>query len=330
MNDTNIHNEQQPIPLNQALKECRLAANLSVDELAQRLNLKSSVILNLENNLDKVISDGIYPLIYLRGYLINYSKELKLPNIESYAEFQQLSHPSESVTSLQNTYVFNDGQKLSKKILLVTLFTLVVGGIGIVYFDNTTVNDVDIDPITSQEEIENIIKPLSSTEKIVETPVKEVLEEVETEEFIAVPDVIETVSKPVVEESKKTVVEEIKKPVAVKPEVTEVVVEKPVDKATEIITAPVVSSETEKTQQTAETTTLKLLFEEESWAVVMDAKNKRLAFGLYQAGKELDLVGSAPFALKLGNPTGVVMYYDDQLIEKDFVQGKMAKFSLPE
>ena len=196
MNDTNIHNEQQPIPLNQALKECRLAANLSVDELAQRLNLKSSVILNLENNLDKVISDGIYPLIYLRGYLINYSKELKLPNIESYAEFQQLSHPSESVTSLQNTYVFNDGQKLSKKILLVTLFTLVVGGIGIVYFDNTTVNDVDIDPITSQEEIENIIKPLSSTEKIVETPVKEVLEEVETEEFIAVPDVIETVSKP--------------------------------------------------------------------------------------------------------------------------------------
>jgi len=321
MNDTNIHNEQQPIPLNQALKECRLAANLSVDELAQRLNLKSSVILNLENNLDKVISDGIYPLIYLRGYLINYSKELKLPNIESYAEFQQLSHPSESVTSLQNTYVFNDGQKLSKKILLVTLFTLVVGGIGIVYFDNTTVNDVDIDPITSQEEIENIIKPLSSTEKIVETPVKEVLEEVETEEFIAVPDVIETVSKPVVEESKKTVVEEINKPVAVKSEVTEVVVEKPVDKAT---------SETEKTQQTAETTTLKLLFEEESWAVVMDAKNKRLAFGLYQAGKELDLVGSAPFALKLGNPTGVVMYYDDQLIEKDFVQGKMAKFSLPE
>lgn len=334
MTEENIHNEQQPIPLDQALKDFRLAANLSVDELAQRLNLKASVILNLENNLDKVISDGIYPLIYLRGYLINYSKELKFPDVESYPEFQKLSHPSESVTSLQNTYIFTDKQKLSKKILLLTLLLIAGGGIAVTYFGNTSTDSegaTESESSITQSTSENaVIQLSSSTEKVEETiqevskpeVVEEEAEELETEEYVAVPDVVEAVVAPAVEDTKK--------PLTVAPEVKEVVVEDVVETAA--IVTPVIQPEpvVEQAQPIVEGTPLKLLFEEESWAVVTDAKGKRLAFGLYQAGKELDLVGSAPFSLKIGNPTAVVMYYDDQLVENNFVRGKMANFSLPE
>ena len=328
MTEENKHNEQQQIPLDQALKDFRLAANLSVDELAQRLNLKTSVILNLENNLDKVISDGIYPLIYLRGYLVNYSKELKFPDVESYSEFQKLSHPSESVTSLQNTYIFTDKQKLSKKILFLTLFIVVVGGIAVSYLGSSA-NDAD-EVIEKQTESNNaVIQP--STDKVDDVveaaPKIDVIEELKTEEYVAVPDVVEAVITSDVKEVTETL--------TIEPEIKEVIVEQPVVEepivaAPVVAAAPVVQATAEENQPTAESTTLKLLFEEKSWAVVTDAQGKRLAFGLYQSGKELDLVGNAPFSLKIGNPTAVVMYYDDQLVENNFVQGKMANFSLPE
>jgi len=329
MNEENIHNEQQQIPLDQALKECRLAANLSVDELAQRLNLKASVILNLENNLDKVISDGIYPLIYLRGYLINYSKELKFPNVESYPEFQQLSHPSESVTSLQNTYIFSDKQRLSKKILLLTLVIVAIGVMAFVYFNNSSTavsGETEGEQSAEASKVENATMQLPSTpekaeELVKETETPEVAEELENEEYVAIPDVQEAIIADAVEDTPKPLVT-----------TTEIVADEVVEtpKAESVVSTPVTQVTEEETQPAVEGNRLKLLFEERSWAVVTDAKDQRLAFGIYESGKELDLIGTAPFSLKIGNPTSVVIYYDEQLVENNFVRGKMATFSLPE
>jgi len=329
MNEENIHNEQQQIPLDQALKECRLAANLSVDELAQRLNLKASVILNLENNLDKVISDGIYPLIYLRGYLINYSKELKFPNVESYPEFQQLSHPSESVTSLQNTYIFSDKQRLSKKILLLTLVIVAIGVMAFVYFNNSSTavsGETEGEQSAEASKVENATMQLPSTpekaeELVKETETPEVAEELENEEYVAIPDVQEAIIADAVEDTPKPLVT-----------TTEIVADEVVEtpKAESVVSTPVTQVTEEETQPVVEGNRLKLLFEERSWAVVTDAKDQRLAFGIYESGKELDLIGTAPFSLKIGNPTSVVIYYDEQLVENNFVRGKMATFSLPE
>ena len=335
MNEENIHNEQQQIPLDQALKECRLAANLSVDELAQRLNLKASVILNLENNLDKVVSDGIYPLIYLRGYLINYSKELKFPDVESYPEFQQLSHPSESVTSLQNTYIFTDKQKLSKKILLLTLVIVTMGVMTFVYFSNSSTavsGETEEEQSVEPSKVENATLELPSVPEKEEKVVKEAEapEILENEEYVAIPDVQEAIIPDAVEDTAT--------PLTTSPEVVEEEVVE-ISKAEPAVSTSVTQLAVEETQLAVEEpqvqldvegNTLKLLFEERSWAVVTDAKDQRLAFGIYESGKELDLVGTAPFSLKIGNPTSVVFYYEDQLVENNFVRGRMATFSLPE
>ena len=345
MTEENIHNEQQPIPLDKALKDFRLAENLTVDEIADRLNLKASVISNLENNLEKVISDGIYPLIYLRGYLINYSKELKFPKIESYVEFQQLSHPSESITTLQNTYVFNDKQRLSKKILLITLLITIAVIVGIFYFDKTSTN------IKTEAGIELNKKEIEKDDALILTPVfSENVEEL-TEKTFNIDSVDEVENYAVTSEVKskpsRPHAEKIENNLAV----DEAIAKEEVVIAKVIVTTPDIKSpvtsvlnvqpaiadiaqdnfEDRITEENIiEESTLKLLFEEESWAVVTDAKNERLAFGLYQTGKELDLVGTAPFSLKLGNPPAVVIYYQDQLIENNFERGKIAKFSLPE
>jgi len=321
MTEENKHNEQQPIPLDQALKTARLAANLTVEEVAQRLNLKPSVIENLENDLETVIASEVYPLIYLRGYLINYGKELKLPDVESYPEFQSLSHPSESVTSLQNTYIFNDPQKRTSKILLVSLLLFTAVIMTVVYYSNTS-TDIDMEASFAEPEVEALTtevapKPVKQVAPVIEEPVPE--REVVSEEYVAVPDIQPVLELEEEEDITPVVAAATPEPVAPK---EEVVAAKPVPE--------VELTQTPQAESTDRESRLKLLFEEESWAVVTDAKGKRLAFGLYQSGKELDLVGTAPFSLKIGNPTAVVMYYQDQLVENNFVRGKMANFSLPE
>jgi len=358
-----IHNEQQTIPLDQALKNARLAANFTVEEIAQRLNLKQTVIENLENNLERMIADEVYPLIYLRGYLINYGKKVNLPDVESYPEFQSLSHPAESVTSLQNTYIFNDPRKNTRKILLLSLLSFAIVIIGIVYYntvsedasqaevanvettnvETTNVETINISaPVTATPAIaEPLISAQSPSEKttrdkttlanesvvqkaVTEAEVKPTIEPEEVDK--AAPPVEET---PVVPEASPVVI-------AAKPTVAKPTAPKPATKITESVSQVATSKpstvvpQAVKSNDVAEQSTLRLMFEAESWAVVTDAKGKRLAFGLYQSGKELDLAGTAPFSLKIGNPTAVVMYFQDQLVENNFVQGKMANFSLPQ
>jgi cytoskeleton protein RodZ len=332
MTELDMHNEQQPIPLDQALKDCRLAAKLTVEEISLRLNLKASIISNLENNLEKVIADGIYPMIYLRGYLINYSKELKFPDLESYPEFQKLSHPSESVKSLQNTYIFNDKKKVSKKIvwgslILFTVVIVVLAFLGRMEPETQTQSQLSLEQVvtenavmqlpTNTEQVDEQFYPESETEIIIEDPV--------AEEYVAVPEVKAAQDIPAQVETKKQLVVKTE-PVVVIPE--PVVEVKPVVEKT-VAEKPAVVANVDKVKISSETHTLKLIFEDECWAVITDAKGKRLAFGLYQNGKELDLSGTPPFNLKLGNPSAVNIYYQDKLVQRKFSDGKMATFTLP-
>lgn len=124
---------EHQMTLGNALKEHRLAANLSIDQLALKLNLKATVIDGIENNLEQMIVDKPYPIIYLRGYLANYSKAVQLRDVESYPEYQQLIQPSKSINTLSNPYILVEKPKPSHKFGWFVLFLFVVGGILVAY-----------------------------------------------------------------------------------------------------------------------------------------------------------------------------------------------------
>ncbi|WP_298941881.1 helix-turn-helix domain-containing protein [uncultured Psychromonas sp.] len=125
--------------LGKVLQEHRLAANFSVDELALKLNLKATVIKDIENNLAQLIEEKVYPLIYLRGYLANYSKVVHLSNLQSFPEYQKLSRPAKSVNTLSNPYILTNNKKSSNKFAWFILL-LFIGGIAttIYYWENVT------------------------------------------------------------------------------------------------------------------------------------------------------------------------------------------------
>jgi len=333
-----LQQEMQSTPLDQALKDSRMAAGFSIDDMALKLNLPASVIKNLETDLEKVIEDEVYPLIYLRGYLINYSKALHFPDVESYSEYQKLSHPSESVTTLQNPYVFTEKKKISKKIIWLGIILFIAAMGTIVYFGETSkkVDEATSETVVTENVKINLPSPVVETtneteiEKVVsevvvveESVVEEPVEVIEAEEFVAVPEIEAGV---VINSHDDT-----KKPLSVEPTTQEAVVVTPIVEPVVVETPAVVETVAiEKAVTPATIETLKLVFAEECWAVITDSKGKRLAFGLYQSGKELDLAGVPPFALKLGNPTAVDIYYQDKLIERTYEEGKMADFSLPQ
>ena len=337
MTEIDMENEEQKLPeqepeqkvsLSHALKSCRIAANLSVEDIAQKLNLKESVILNLEDDLAHLIADEVYPLIYLRGYLISYCKELDFPDVESYSEFQKLNHPSEFVTSLKNPYIFSDKKKLSKKILWTSLLLFIITLSVIAYYSKVPENAKSaIEQIVT----ENIVMDLSMDDedkiKIIDDQgafINSDESDADSDDYIPLPDIDPKKEAPVVEEENEPLVS-VESTTIVMPNV----VEPKVVEQKEVVKTALNIDNTEQSE-VIDTHSLKLTFEGECWAVITDAKGNRLAFGLYKEGRELALSGIPPFNLKLGNPTAVNIFYQDKLIERNFVEGKIANFTLPE
>lgn len=122
--------------LDKVLKESRLAANLSIDEVALKLNLKETVILDIENNLEQVIAENRYPIIYLRGYIANYSKMVGVSDLKSYPEYQQLIHPEKRVTTLKSPHILRAKKSSAKKVVWTIFLLMLLTAAGLAVFWN--------------------------------------------------------------------------------------------------------------------------------------------------------------------------------------------------
>ena len=74
---------------------------------------------------------------------------------------------------------------------------------------------------------------------------------------------------------------------------------------------------------------LSLHFKEESWVEISDA-NKRLLFGLQRQGRRRELAGEPPLKLLIGNASGVELTVNDQpySVPSSGVNGKVARFEI--
>ena len=135
------HKAEQPILLQQALKDSRLAANFSVEDIAQKLNLKVTVIRDIEDNLEQIIIDQVYPQIYLRGYLANFGKIVDLSDIESFPQYQELIRPEKSATMLKSPHTIQHKKGVSKEAVGVLFLLLLVFIISALYFGFSSIKD---------------------------------------------------------------------------------------------------------------------------------------------------------------------------------------------
>lgn len=314
------------VPLGQALKDARIAASLSVDEVAEQLNFAPSTVRDFEDNLAQILETKKYPVIYLRGYLSNYAKLVGLNTLELFVEYQQLASVQKKTKKLPpSDLIIPHTKKRSKKLPLFLLFVAVI--FVVIYLFQKQL-------FTSTEQT----APL--TESIAEQPVVQqgnvliAKGDLSGEDTAAeLPDtVIESQTAPVETNLPETVIApETDKPL--QEEVKQLPQQLPQqqDEVSEFNTSAVSESSAPQTIEKVQTESerLSLAFNAECWTEVFDATGKRIAFGLYQNGNVLSLAGVAPFKLKLGDPSVVEIQYQDQIIEGEFTPGRSARFSVP-
>lgn len=291
-------NNQEPkivVPLGQALKDARLVASLSIEEVAEQLNLGVTAVREFEDALDELLISNKYPAIYLRGYLANYGKLVGLGKLNQFAEYQQLSLPcckNERPMSRPLSLSVTKNKK-SKPWFSILLMLLVV--VAVVYFmiqrssENSSVETNALALVATKTEKQQLKLPLAISSGAVET-----VEVVKNEKQVIAID--ETVQE-------ESVTAEI-------PQLIEK--EEPVDEVVETVES------------------LTLTFSADCWTEIHDATEKRLAFDLYKEGRSLTVQGVPPFKLKLGDPSAVEIQYQDTIIKRESEAGRSTRFSVPE
>ena len=76
---------------------------------------------------------------------------------------------------------------------------------------------------------------------------------------------------------------------------------------------------------------LEMRFSQNCWVNVLDAEGNRVAYGTKQAGYIMQVTGTAPFTVTLGNPSVVTINFNQQAFDMSaFPGGRVAKFTIPE
>ncbi len=335
-----MNNQEQTIiaPLGQALQDARLLASLSVEEVAEQLNLAMCTVRDIEDDLDNTIESQKYPAIYLRGYLTNYAKLVGLDKLNQFIEYQDLSPCQKAQVNLRSPMIIPPPVKKRSKLLWLLLITIIAVCIYLLalqqgfFTENTPVNpDIEETKFSSEGSFAEVNIITAAQEK------DEISVESEAADIVPATDIvaknkIQTEAEIVKETIAAAVVEE-------QPEADLLTMQETTEKDALITNKQVITDDAslDKTspeqmlEQTAVTMeSLQLTFSADCWTEIFDARGKRLAFDLYKKGSLLTVNGVAPFQLKLGDPSVVEIQYQDKILEREFAVGRTTRFSIPQ
>ena len=331
--------------LGKALQDARLSASLTVEEIAERLNLAVSTVRDIEDDLDNMIENQKYPHIYLRGYLANYAKLVALQKLNQFPEYQQLlgsqplpkkQHPSESVSPVKKRV-----KRLLLLFLVIAVACLVFFIVKQVFFsENKTdlpeIEEIKLDDENTAPKTEVIARTETEAANVAVASENAEIPSVVSQTEITVVAQDTVVAKKVITATADVVAEQNVNPSITRPNSqTAILTSSESELKTEAIiknsvNAQQLLSKQEVTEADAPAIELlQLTFSADCWTEIFDATDKRLAFDLYKKGTSITVNGVAPFRLKLGDPSVVAIQYQNKTVEHEFAAGHVVRFSIP-
>jgi cytoskeleton protein RodZ len=313
------------------LQAARIKQGLSVEDVAGRMHLSTSILESIEeNNFDEITAP-----IFVKGYLRAYARIVALSEdemIEQYIDMYSEEDPPISSTS-------NMVPELSVKDARIKwttyLVILVLGVLLAAWWWNKQQNQeapISLDAQTSAvDESAGADAPVVGSEIQAGSEIEIASTETGEASQAAVPDsgaptpeaTTEAVedelpaADPVVTAAGETEPEpetsvELSEPVETavpseSPEVTETQAEEP-ETAAGALARPDRSAP-------AGTDKLQIIVHADTWADVKDAGNYRLVYDLLRADSSMVLMGKAPFAVFLGNGHGVELLFNGEEID---------------
>lgn len=320
--------EESIITAGQLLHDARIARDLSLKEVSDNLNLKLSVIGNIESDVD----DAAISSIFMRGYIRCYARYLKIPEADVLAAYDcQQSDCSQKEAELQSFSRRTKQESHDNRLMLASYCIL---GFMLVIFLIWGFQRNDTAVVVPELAVENSAienSPVKASDSDIKPRVmpKVTLEQVE--------QMVE-LFQPTKTEKSAVIVKPIIKPIPtlalpttetlkVTDDVTQQAATEIIELDDDIITSDdLAESEGENIIQGL----VELTFIGDCWVEIKNSQGKVLMTGVKEAGQILQLQGEIPLNIKLGAPEQVQIRFAGANIDlSKFRKGRLAKFELP-
>jgi cytoskeleton protein RodZ len=332
--DEQAKNEQRSTGIGpgERLQAARIQQGLSLDDVANRMHLSSSILEALEDNEFEEITAPIF----VKGYLRAYSRIVSLDEddmIDQYVHFYSEADPPISSISKTTSELSAADPRIKWTTYIVVL---IIGVLLAAWWWNKEQNEEA--PISLDSQSPSLEEPARSDDAVVTSEIEAVSEELieadetgaastsQTASVIAAevePAEVAAVSEPSVAEA------EVVETEGVEVEVVEtgVVETERQAVAAEVAAAEIAAAEMEspETAQVAPdenfriaaggSDKLKVVVHADTWADIKDATSHQLAYDLLRADNTLELTGQAPFSIFLGNGHGVEIIFNGEEID---------------
>ena len=325
MTESRITLSTDTLSLGQQLKQSREALQLSIEDVAQKTNLKKSHIESLENDI--FILQNVAPT-FVRGYVRNYLRFLRLPEVlASSVNYGEVKIPKEVLHKTSAGKVVQKSQNLWVKYLTICVLLAAIGMTLLWWWQDYQQEQENRDqfvnnavPVETTPATNNTIE-ITSQETPTEPTAQTAAQAVENAENVA--PVAET-------QAQAQAVSETTAPVAnVENNAQQIAVT-----ATDVLAQPTTGNIQNSVMPAAETAIgnddLRIeITGKESWITVKGNQSKKsLVEKLYNNGEVLTFNGNEQYRLTIGAPANVKIYYKGQEVPLK-IDGRVARIKLP-
>ncbi|WP_299074907.1 RodZ domain-containing protein [uncultured Paraglaciecola sp.] len=329
--------EQQEVTLQgpgQILKQARERANLSHQDIANRIKLKKVVIEALErDNYDMDVSQT-----FLKGYLKLYAKQVSVDESEILKAFECVNSQSKEPAKLQSFSRRVTHQANDDKLMLVTylIVAVVIALVVIWWFQQ---NSMDSNGASNDESYtETVANDSASNDKAVQdsdVKVEPTLEKsqstITATKPSALQDDISLEDSPTISLVQPELAQEngVVAPNSEGQAATFEGTEPEMD-STATTEDVLLTENATITPEISEPVELVFEFSDNCWMNLTDATGEDIAYGVKTKGRVMPITGIPPFVVTLGAPQVVKISYAGEAVDLSFLPaGRSAKFDLP-
>jgi len=300
----------------QILSDARKKMGLSQEDVAIKLNFRTTLVNEIENE----VFDTSMPETFNRGYLRNYAKLVNVSQEDVMASYEQLNVAKTQASELQSFSKGTEKLAESNRIMWISylILAILIGSTVVWWMQNNTAEGLKETAETKKESAGNI--EIQQPDLLEKTTISSML--VPTVENTNTESIIEKTSAPNATLNQDSL--NITNPVM---QIENVQVNEEAATQTE---SPLVNDVTEKTELEVTSTNVTFTFSGDCWVNISDATGERIAWGVKKLGYVMKISGQAPFNVTLGRPELVAIDFSDEIIDmSQFNAGNIAKFTLP-
>lgn len=301
MSDASLEVDEQATSVGTTLRNARVAADWTLAEAANKLNLTPRAVESLETEQ----FDRLPGMTFARGYIRSYAKILGLDADQLAKQFDVTIGSGAAVKAVQTIDQVGELRRMSRGILQFGFFIILVVVLAGGYYAWQTLNSADKADASQSAVFDRVEVERADGSMHVQT-----IDEPEDQALaLSLAEPLEPVLSAAVEVG------------------TDESAESALNSAE--ATTAVHQSSFDLSTLVPGTGVVEFSFENECWLRVLDGQGKEISSGLKRAGERVQVVGKLPLDIHLGYAKGVTMLYNGEPFDfSSSVRGETARVKL--